>query len=78
MSEVLVKSVARKSMMFSNVTVDITFPRIKINMDRVEGQNIKHNSDISQCKTTRDSECSARFICEIPNLDPLKAALQNT
>ena len=59
MSEVLVKSVARKSMMFSNVTVDITFPRIKINMDRVEGQNIKHNSDISQCKTIRDSECSA-------------------
>ena len=47
-------------------------------MDRVEGQNIKHNSDISQCKTIRDSECSARFICEIPNLDPLKAALQNT
>ena len=33
MSEVLVKSVAHKSMMFSNVTVDITFPRIKINMD---------------------------------------------
>ena len=54
MSEVLVKSVARKSMMFSNVTADITFPRIKIDMDRVEGQNIKHNSDISQCKTIRD------------------------
>ena len=59
MRGVLVNSVARKSMMFSNVTVDVTFLRIEINMVRVEGQNIKHNSGISQCPTVHDSECSA-------------------
>ena len=55
MRGVLVNNVARKSMMFSNVTVDVTFLRIEINMVRVEGQNIKHEANSSiECFNDND------------------------